>query len=237
MGQVSLYLALVVTLAWKAARRGEWGIEGVWLGLAISLKPFLLLMAPLLLLRKQGRATAVALLTASVCLSAGVLVFGRAQFEGWIGLLRRPAPVEHLQFFLTGSWSGFVARGHLWGAAALAGSVVVVVLTLATARKGSEDRAWLLGISGALLASPLGWIYYVPLMTGPLAALAQARRLPRWGWSLWPLFVFPPVVRELLQDSRLGALTLGSAYFWLLAGIWVAAAYAIPADRSGAVGQ
>ena len=107
MGQVSLYLALVVTLAWKAARHGEWGIEGVWLGLAISLKPFLLLMAPLLLLRKQGRATAVALLTASICLSAGVLVFGRAQFEGWIGLLRRPAPVEHLQFFLNGSWSGF----------------------------------------------------------------------------------------------------------------------------------
>jgi alpha-1,2-mannosyltransferase len=232
LGQVSFVVALVVTLAWRAARHTKWGVAGAWLGLAISLKPFLLLAVPLLVIRTRWKAAAIALLTAMVCAAVGISVFGWAAFEGWLALLRRAAPAAHLQFFLNGSWAGFAARTQLPMPAAVLGSLAIIAVTTGAVRHGSEDRAWLVALSGTLLASPLGWIYYVPLMAGPLVVLAQAGRLPRWTWALWPLFVFPPLARELFLGSRIGAATLGSLYFWLLVGLWASALRAEPEVRS-----
>src|SRR5262245_987616 len=52
-GQISLFLALPVTLAWRALRLGRWRDVAVWMGIAASIKPFLLLVFPYMLLARQ----------------------------------------------------------------------------------------------------------------------------------------------------------------------------------------
>ena len=51
-------LMLPATLAWAAARRGQWARAGLWLGVCVSLKLFFLLFVPWLILRRRWTALA-----------------------------------------------------------------------------------------------------------------------------------------------------------------------------------
>jgi len=75
-GQLSFLLLLPFTLAWIAARRGNWLKAGVWMGILMSVKLFLLIYLPYLVLKRQYRAAAVACLSAALCFGCGLLVFG-----------------------------------------------------------------------------------------------------------------------------------------------------------------
>ena len=83
-GQLSLLLLLPITLAWVEARRGRWTHAGVYLGLALSVKPFLLIFMPYLVFRRQFRAAAAAGVAASLCFVAGLLVFGVKAHWSWL---------------------------------------------------------------------------------------------------------------------------------------------------------
>jgi hypothetical protein len=45
-GHMSFPLMLLMTLAWRHARRGNWALAGAWIGLGSSIKPFLLIFFP-----------------------------------------------------------------------------------------------------------------------------------------------------------------------------------------------
>src|SRR5438552_5303216 len=66
-GQISMLLMLAVTLCWIDARRQRWTAAGIWLGVCISIKPFVLIVLPYLLLTRRFRAAAIAATTAAAC--------------------------------------------------------------------------------------------------------------------------------------------------------------------------
>jgi hypothetical protein len=236
LGQVSWVIALPVTLGWKSARRGDWIACGAWLGLAASLKPFLLLVMVLLAAWRRWGALAAAAATAAVSASIGILVFGAADFVGWLRLLGMRPPSEQVAFFINGSIAAPFARLGLDAALGQSICLAVAIGTIVRARSLTTDRAFLLGLTGSLLASPLGWSYYMPILAGPLFVYAKNRTLDGSAWRAWRLLGSPAISRHFLQSNRALAFTAGSAYTWGLALLWFAAAATenTPASRSPA---
>jgi hypothetical protein len=185
-GQVSLLLLLPVTLAWLAARRGAWARAGAWLGLAMSVKPFLFIFLPYFLLRRYPGAAVTALLVAAGAFVTGMLVFGLASHLAWLSAL---GATDWSWAAMNGSILGVLSRTMsespyftplvsapglvrpLW----LCGAAIAGVLTLAAAWRDDSpeavDRGFVLVLVGAQLVSPLGWVYYFWLPVGPAAAL------------------------------------------------------------------
>ena len=224
-GQLSFLLALPVTLAWRAARHARWTSLGAWLGLAASVKPFLLIVLPYLVLRRLWRAVAVMVLTICGCVATGALVFGVEAVRDWVGVLAHQGRMD--THFHNASWVGFAARAlpaH-WRTVSILIAVVGVLVTVAVAyRTHSVNRAWLLMMIGALLWSPLGWIYYGWILMPPAVAWALEGRMPRLIWAGAMLWLWPPYTPSLSEASPFVAGTAGSVYFWGLLLAWVGAA-------------
>jgi hypothetical protein len=102
------------------------------------------------------------------------------------------------------------------------------------------DLQFLLVLLAALLVSPLGWIYYVPLtLTVGLALLQRARlhdlaRPRAWLWiaGLGALYL-PIEATHVGAASPLLTLTFGSIYFWGVFLIWLAVASRAPMASNG----
>ena len=82
--QVSLLVMWPVALAWLNARRGDWDTAGLWIGLAASVKPFLLICLPYLAIRRQWSALLRALATVAVMVALGLAVFGVESYRQWL---------------------------------------------------------------------------------------------------------------------------------------------------------
>jgi hypothetical protein len=167
-------------------------------------------------------------------LTAGVAVFGAQSYLEWMAALRDVtwvwavmngsifAPVARLwlgdesAFGFTPDLDGAMRIGYI-----LALPVLVVGLLTAW-RSSNPDKSVLVVILTCLLASPLGWVYYYWIALGPFAALRQhavARRVALLAgvWLVFPYYWLWP------SDSRVFALTLGSAYTWSLLTAWTGA--------------
>lgn len=213
LGQVSWLVALVVTWAWLAARSRRWTAMGIWAGVAIAFKPFLLLALPVLAVKRQWKSLAVCVATIAVCCALSVLCFGRAAFGDWLRNLQGVPDPKYATHFLNVSWVAFLARAGApyWMATALSG--VTILLMLWRVGTWDEDVTWfVLGIV-ALLACPVGWVYYQPMVLGPVVALAVSGRLRHLRW-LGATCLVPALSSTLFQGSKVLALTLGSVYFW-----------------------
>ena len=92
------------------------------------------------------------------------------------------------------------------------------------------DRQFAVLLSAALLMTPLGWVYYHFFLAGPCIALFSRER---WRNALhWrpvvlagALICFAPSPGTLTtgQPDPWATLTVGSAYFWGLLGVWICA--------------
>jgi hypothetical protein len=222
LGQVGWIIALIATLAWRGARHSDWRAAGLWLGCAASLKPFLLVVFFALAVRQKWRALLFATLAFGTSLGLGAAVFGAKALLDWLTLLRPGAPLVQKAYFINASLFALFARAGVPNilSAVLASSVVAV--SILAVRKADEDTTWLVATACALLASPLGWVYYFPLLTGPLIAVVKAGRLPARTWALWPLFAFPAISRGLFQQNVALAVSVGSIYTWALFLLWAA---------------
>lgn len=222
LGQVTWLVALLVTLAWLAARSSRWIAAGLWAGVAVAFKPFLLVVLPVFAVRRRWTALAVCGASAIACCGLSVLVFGWGSFEGWLGNLRATPDPGYAVHFLNASWVAVVSRAR-------APHVIATLLSAATllamawrARTSDEDATWLILSIASLLASPVGWVYYEPMMLGPALALALDGRIGVLRWAA-PALVFPALSSSLFQyGSPIVAATLGSIYFWGLVGVFVA---------------
>jgi Glycosyltransferase family 87 len=246
--EMTFLLLLPFSLAWRACRNGRWRAAGLWLGACASLKLFLLLFVPWLAWRRQWRALAAFALAASSLVGVGVVVFGVDAYRGWLATLGR---VGWWWLPMNASWQGLVSRTLEGGATvtplvhapslvrplATAGSLALVVVALVAARPAAgrdpcDDRSFLVVLLGAVLASPLGWVYYLPLAYGPILGWARAGQ----GWSgigalSGPWLVLPLAGLALLyvpyeatftgQPSGLASATIGSAYFWGTLALWL----------------
>lgn len=251
-GQVSFLLLLPVTLAWIYARRGEWIKTGICLGLAISLKPFLLIFLPYLFFKRKYSTTATAILVSSLCFAVGLIFFGIDPHLSW---LRALSSVDWSWAAMNGSILGWLSRMFsispyyspvteipglvfpLWLAAAGVFGSLTLFLSVSDHSSNSIDRSFCFLIIGALLVSPLGWIYYTWLILGPMTALIQSwflnnrmekKRVSHKILSARNgLFIFASV--EMIwpypftlsfQPNGISTVTIGSIYFWTYIAIW-----------------
>jgi hypothetical protein len=251
-GQFAWMLALAVTWAWMRARSARWIAAAAALGVAASLKPFLGLFLPYLLLHRRWAAAAAFTGTAAGSYVAGVAAFGTAAAAG------------HVASFGSISWASNVLNGSAYGvlqraahgaagkwdvvpvAAAthlpialvwVALSMVILAVTFRAVRPlrvgAGVDRDFLLLIAAGLLVSPLGWSYYFWLLVAPLVAMASRYRWWRLDSPSAALAcvalagcLWPPEMLDLGQPAGWATISIGSIYFWALAAIWGAAAAA-----------
>jgi hypothetical protein len=241
--QLNFLLMLPVTAAWLAARRGASITTGAWLGFAAAMKPFLLVFAPFLALRRDLRGLRTLVIAAGAMVTVGLVVFGASAYREWAEQLSRVTWATHYM-----NASVFAVTERVLGSTTIAGLgaspvvkalvlgfaiTAVLSLTLAVAPRTpadeeGTDRAWAVLLLGALLVSPLGWVYYLWIALWPVAAVighAQpwVRRLPRdlllvpglagWLWfrrtAMWG------------QPSVLASATFASMYFWALLALWI----------------
>jgi hypothetical protein len=244
-GEVSFLLSLPLTLAWASARRGRWSRAGLYLGFALSLKLFVLIFIPYLVLRRRLAAAAVSCAVAAACFVAGFLVLGPGNYWSWLAQL---ASVHWAWRSPNASVLGILTRSltenphftpvvvapdlilPLWlPAVAIVGVVTLVTVTF-DRTSSAVDCAFALLLSASLLISPLGWVYYLWLGLGPFVALAldwrhgQARGAPRWRQRLLilavPGLVWPHFATFAFQPHVWATPLLASAYFWSAAALW-----------------
>lgn len=215
--QITGVLMLLMTLAWSASRRGRWIACGIIVGLIVSVKPFFgcLLLIPL----RRGRngSIAAALLTAGAALVAGAILAGPESLARWI---QTGQLVDWFQHPANASILGVLARAGerswmVWSMVAL----TVVAVSAAVGPRRSLDVDWSVFALVSLLISPLGWNYYLPIIAGPIAAVAILR--PQILYAsvgfLWPV----PLLAVAAPLTRLSLLFAGSLQAWSLIALWI----------------
>ena len=83
-GQLTLHLLPFVTWAWIAARRRRWTQLGIALGVAISIKSFMLILLPWAAVRGKTRTVLTSIGVAGAAFASGVVVFGVDAWRGWL---------------------------------------------------------------------------------------------------------------------------------------------------------
>lgn len=250
-GQVGLLLLLPFTLAWYRARQGRLTEAGAWVGLCASIKLFLLLFVAYFALQRQARAVRMAAVTLVGAFAVGLAVYGVSTHRAWITHLSSVSWAEHYanasllgaieRTFSTSEWGHTPIVDWPWLVAplwvAIAGGVGVVTLWRVS-RIADMNRKFLFLTAAALLISPLGWVYYLWLLLGPLAATVRSGVFrSRWhvgllAMAILGLLVPPPLPWMTLKWGHgLWTVTLGSVYFWSLLALWLVAWSDQPAER------
>jgi hypothetical protein len=194
-GQWILWLAVIVTAAWRSDRAGRPYMAAVLLGAAIAVKPFLWWFW----LAQSARFR-------PAVLAAGAAGFAATTLASWLtgpDLLRdwmalgRELTLPHLTHWLNLSLPAHLTRtlGWSWRTGTLLVTIVLLPLFFdwrttirgwrATAApvtgigalraSGTTDAMWWLASLATVLAAPLGWSYYVVLGSGPAVACVAAR--------------------------------------------------------------
>ena len=246
--EMTFVLMLPFALLWRAWRRAQWASAGAWLGVLVSLKLFFLVLGAWLALRRQWRALGACAAVALVLVLVGGGVFGFDAYRLWT---RSMGTVGWQWMAMNASWPGYAGRVLQGGAkmepatltpwlvqpVALMGAAVVLSATMRSTWRGLDDiasREWVLLVLllGAILASPLGWVYYLPLAYAPALGWmgagegwARLQKLPRPVLAVLVIAVAllytPQEVANAGQPSTLATMTLASAYFYATATLWL----------------
>ncbi len=243
--ELTFVLMVPFTLAWRAWRRGQWTAAGACLGACASAKLFLLLFVPLLIWHRRWKALAAFVGTAGVLTALGVALFGTGAYLQWAATLGR---VGWWWIPMNASWHGVVSRAFegsetiapvvhipsLVKPVAFAGSVFFALASLTSARSEAgahrRDRSLLVVFLGAILASPLGWVYYLPLAYGPMLGWLRSWRADVGATRARAVAVYiacaclfvPQEMASWLQPNSIATLTLTSVYFWGVVLLWIA---------------
>src|SRR5262245_16548447 len=210
LGQGSWMVALLVTCAWLAARSSRPLVAGAWAGVAIAFKPFLLVALPVFLVRRQWNSVVSCVLTTGATCALSVLLFGREAFVDWLENLRVVPDPVFATHFLNASWVALVSGANVPYLGWLILSAATIVVMLRRVRTLDEDESWLLLLLAAILASPVGWVYYQPILIGPGVALALDGRLKHLRWIALTCVV-PALGKNLFQQGPM-ILEIGRAH-------------------------
>jgi hypothetical protein len=253
LGQVAWPLMLLMTAAWVADRQRQPLLAGALLGLAASWKPFLLVFAPYVIWRREWRALGAMALAIAITIVIGWLAVGAAGYTSWFAMVRT---IDWAGHPLNASIRALVSRtlttsslveqtttpllvapawlDPVWlvGAAAVGAIAVRFIVS-----SNSIDVAWAALILTAILVSPLGWIHYVVLVTGPLAAVTLSGR--RCGMRLVVVGVaLLSVPFAWLKAGPYGpvlTLTLISCYTWGALCLFASISSSVPKTASASV--
>ncbi|HEV2237630.1 MAG TPA: glycosyltransferase family 87 protein [Ktedonobacterales bacterium] len=223
--QVAPVLLLLFTLAWRAARRGQSGQAGAWLGIATGIRLFPGLAVLYFLVRRDWRAVGMAAVACAISELLALPLVGVAGFSAYI---TREAPSTGAEYLINphnvSLWglmgmlfAGSPGHPAVIAAAALAkpaaqalALALVGALAIRTWRRrrqafARDEATFLAYLPAMLLVSPLTWAHYFVLLLLPLIVLAA-----RLGW-----LAAPP--HRAAPEQRLVAWALGGA----LACVWI----------------
>lgn len=246
-GQVSLLLLLLLVCGWRAARNGSAINAAIFLGLATSLKPFIGLFLFYFLMRKEWRGLCAFFATLLTCALIAALFLG---MDSYVAYYHTCQQIKWAASNWNASFYGFLLR--LWGGiesnvallpvpglvtylypfvAGLFFLAIIQFLRPAVDIQGEQklDLDFSVIIVGMLLLSPLGWIYYFPLLSIPLLILWQFSKKGIYPIAL-PLFLMAclflsNIPISLFSSDQINAanvyrLFLGSLlYFLVLMGL------------------
>jgi hypothetical protein len=225
-GQLSGLLMAAATMLWLAMRRGKWMQAGVVLGLTCSVKPFLGVFGLLWIVQRRWRALACAVAVGIAAVAIGVFVYGPSAYVEWMRVMK---DVQWTGAVMNASMPALI--GRTWTLQPLvtdplalrigsaAGVFVLATGVFAASRTRDSDRSILILLLTALLASPLGWVYYTWILVGPaLVVWKHPSSIVRV--ALMAMLV--PHVLLLPFRSASWAATIGSLYTWSLVFLWVA---------------
>ena len=205
----------LLLVTWSCWRRERWTPGAVAFGVALGLKPFLGVLLLWLLVKGRWRPAAIAVGTALASFGIAWLAYGSRVFPAWVRALNS---VGWWWAPMNASVQGWLARtvspmgavsgiGPPWLApVATALAVLLLVVALIRTRHASFERSWRLLMLTALLASPLGWIYY---LWWAIAGIRPVRVLFRA-----PILWLPFAYVSTQPSNRFVAATLASVYFW-----------------------
>ena len=241
LGQVGSVLLLFITLAWRDLRNEHEYRMGLWLGIAASLKPFLLILALPILAQRNWKALIAFGSTAALALSAGLLWYGwpiHADYKEVANHVTWTASNWNASLigFVNRAFSSFDSSEHPWVRTAVTGiSVVLCAITLGwctwmcarTRKLPITDRAdhfFMHTIPATLLISPLAWLYYLPWLCLPAAALwhlsqshpaARTMKLALFASMVATIF---PILMKSIPTPRNPTIWWGhdSLYFYAL---------------------
>ena len=240
-GQFSLYVLLLLAIAWIAARRGNDRTAGLALGLAASLKIFTGLFIIFFAARRRWRLLAWLLAAFAACDLTGLLVMGPATYASYHQVL---SSVTWYAASWNASLMGFFSRifggseniplwNLPWLGRALTGgiSLLLLVALIWQARpRGVEtgpdqfDLGFSLTIPLMFLISPLGWMYYFPALLIPAAVawrISSQGPARRWDKPILGLaWVLSSVPHLLMRSAELNRpvhwFTWAGYYFYAL---------------------
>jgi Glycosyltransferase family 87 len=225
LNQVTWILWPLLVCAWWCWRRGRWTAGAVAFGFALSFKPFLGIFLIWFALTRHWRALIVTVLTATGALAIGYFAYGHEVFAAWLAAI---AGVEWSHAVMNASLRGVLARSlNASGSAGtpilnapgaitpafLAGAALILAVTFRRTHRRPIDDSWPALMAASLLASPLGWLYYIWWM---LPGVKPSRLLLQS-----PLLWIPMVCVLWGQPSPLATISIGSVFYWGLFVAWV----------------
>jgi alpha-1,2-mannosyltransferase len=180
-GQVSLFLLLLLTLGWLAWRNGKLRTAGCWFGIAASLKPFIGLFLIVFLLNRNWRALVAFISVGILAFLLGGMAAGFHSYLEYATILKQ---ITWQAANWNASFTGFFYRifggseSTPWinaptvarGLTTLSNLTILAVLARIAFKPVSFDHATnadilvALTIPAMLLLSPLGWMYYFPML-------------------------------------------------------------------------
>ena len=252
MGQVTMVTLLPLVGAWFAARSGNERLAGTLLGVAVSLKVFIALVAVFFAIQRRWRIVAWAIGTVLfvvvvtlpfVSVGAYVEYFSVVGSVTWFGNSWNASYAAAVTRVLGGSENvplvnlPKVARGLVL---VCSGATLLWLAWLTWPRPGGGcdtrrfDLGYGLTLTVMLLVSPLGWMYYFPFLLLPgyaIWSLTRSGRLRviRWGLvGAWGLSTIPTsMVRATDVNDPLGWFTSNSVYFYALCLLAIVASRAV----------
>ena len=170
LNQVTWILWPLLLCAWWCWRQDRWTAGAIAYGFAFSLKPFLGVFLLWLIATRRWKAAGVAVGTATIAWAVGFAFLWVDVFRAWLQALEK---VQWWWSPMNASLEGWLARlfngtgrqlvtlPPLVAPLALIGQLLVIVVTLLRTRTRTIDESWLPLMAASLLASPLGWLYYI----------------------------------------------------------------------------
>ena len=177
-GNMSILLGFAAAVVWVYRDRAR--VAGAALGVSIAAKVFLWPLTVWLAVSGRARAAAwsVGVAVATVLASWAVVGFrGFAEYPDLVRRLTDRMDERSYSVYALGVDVGLPA-GVAWGLW-LATAVAVLGACVVLARRGDEQRAFVLALAAAIAFSPIVWLHYFALLLVAVA-IAQPRLAPIW---------------------------------------------------------
>lgn len=220
-GQPAIILFALMTAGWLMLRRNRPWMAGASIGLAAGLHAFpALLMLYFAIRNRRALVSAIGTIALLVGLTASLTVKGT--FQEWLnttGMISRHFVPRIDNLSIAGLISSF-SMGMGWGehvkflvpamVLLIAGALVVFLepWNRREVRLERLDVEYALFAGATLLASPIVWARYLPIMVLPLAVLVRNWRLRRPPWAVSALL--PTLILMSFSTS-----VLLRAFYWL----------------------